>query len=470
MSKVKNRYVCINCDAHHPRKLGKCGDCGEFGSIVEEAEVGESSKINHHVGYAGHSRESIMRLSEVEERDFSRIDTDLSELNRVLGGGLVEGSVNLIGGDPGIGKSTILLQVVANLAKKNFKVLYISGEESKTQIKLRANRLKIEINNIYIYCETNVEEIIKNCVEFKPDILIIDSIQTMYIPSVKSSPGSVSQVKDSTQEISKYCKSNNVSAFLIGHITKDGAIAGPKVLEHIVDAVFYFEGEQGSKYRMLRANKNRFGEVNELGVFAMTELGLKEVKNPSAIFLSKYDKEVSGSSLMVTKEGSRPLILEIQALVTETNSDIARRICIGLDKDRLSLIMAILQKTLRSRFYKYDVYVSVVGGVKVAETASDVALAMALLSSENDVPLPRDACFFGEIGLTGEVRPIPSGEERIKEAIKHGMKTIVVPKANAPKLAPWWDGKAKIIPINDVNDLHGVFNSFDKSKVNKKKP
>lgn len=467
MSRLKNKYICINCDAHHPKMLGKCSDCGEFGSIVEELDNEQISKVNHHVGYAGSSKESIMKLSDVEERDFSRIDTDFSELNRVLGGGLVEGSVNLIGGDPGIGKSTILLQVVANLAKKNFKVLYISGEESKNQIKLRAKRLKIEIDNIYIYCATNVEDIIKNCLEFKPDILIIDSIQTMYIPSVKSSPGSVSQVKDSTQEISKYCKSNNVSSFLIGHITKDGTIAGPKVLEHIVDAVFYFEGEQGGKYRMLRANKNRFGEVNELGVFAMTELGLKEVKNPSAIFLSKYDKEVSGSSLMVTKEGSRPLILEIQALVTETNSEIARRICIGLDKDRLSLIMAILQKTLRSKFYKYDVYVSVVGGVKVSETASDVALAMALLSSENDVPLPRDAVFFGEIGLTGEVRPIPSGEERIKEAIKHGMKTIVVPKSNAPKKASWWDGLANIIAIDDVNELHNVFNSFDKSKLKK---
>lgn len=462
MKKKNVTYKCSDCNATAPKLFGKCPECGTFGSMYEVTT--EEEKVNHHVGYAGVSKERIIKLTDVEERDFTRIDTEFSEFNRVLGGGLVVGSVNLIGGDPGIGKSTILLQVVANLAKKGLKVIYISGEESKNQIKLRATRLKVDMNEIYIYCETNVQEIIESCLEFKPDILIIDSIQTMYVPDVKSSPGSVSQVKDSTQEITRYCKTHGVSCFLIGHITKDGAIAGPKVLEHIVDAVFYFEGEQGSKYRMLRSNKNRFGEVNELGVFAMTELGLKEVKNPSAIFLSKYDKEVSGSSLLVTKEGSRPLIVEIQALVSETNSDIARRICIGLDRDRLSLLMAILQKTLRSKFYKYDVYVSIVGGVRVSETASDVALAMALLSSENEVPLPRDSCFFGEIGLTGEIRPVPNGEERIKEAIKHGIKTIVVPKGNAPKLADWWKDHATIIPIADVNDLHKVFNGFQKDK------
>lgn len=463
MSKKNTRYQCAECDNFFTKKFGKCPDCGTFSSLYEVSDRTEESTTNLHVGYAGLSKERIMKLSDVIEKDFSRIDTGLSELNRVLGGGLVEGSVNLIGGDPGIGKSTILLQVVDNMAKKGLKVLYISGEESKTQIKIRGSRLNVNMDNIYIYCATNVKDIIEVCLDFKPNLLIVDSIQTMYMPEVKSSPGSVTQVKDSTQEITKYCKSNNVSAFVIGHITKDGAIAGPKVLEHIVDAVFYFEGEQGSKYRMLRSNKNRFGEVNEIGVFAMTELGLKEVKNPSAIFLSKYEKEVAGSSLLITKEASRPLIVELQALVSETNSDIARRICIGLDKDRLSLIMAILQKRLRSKFYKYDVYVSIVGGVKISETASDVSLAMALLSSENDVPLPRDTCFFGEIGLTGEIRPVPSGEERIKEAIKHGMKTIVVPKGNAPKPAAWWKDFVVIIPIDDVEDLHKVFNSFQKS-------
>jgi DNA repair protein RadA/Sms len=464
MKKKKVSYKCSECEATAPKSFGKCPECNTFGSLYEVSDNDDEEKVNHHVGYAGVSKEKIMRLIDVEETDFTRIDTEFSEFNRVLGGGLVVGSVNLIGGDPGIGKSTILLQVVANLSAKGLKVIYISGEESKNQIKLRATRLKVNMGEINIYCETNVQEIIENCLIFKPDILIIDSIQTMYIPDIKSSAGSVSQVRESTQEITKYCKNNSVSCFLIGHITKEGAIAGPKVLEHIVDAVFYFEGEQGSKYRMLRSNKNRFGEVNELGIFAMTELGLKEIKNPSAIFLSKYEKEVSGSALLVTKEGSRPLIVEIQALVSETNSDIPRRICVGLDKDRLSLLMAILQKTLRSKFYKYDVYVTVVGGVKVSETASDVALAMALLSSENDVPLPRDSCFFGEIGLTGEVRPIPSGEERIKEAIKHGIKTIVVPKGNAPKIADWWKDKAVIIPIADVNDLHKVFNGFQNNK------
>ncbi len=465
MSKKNSKYICSNCSAHHPKLLGRCPNCGEFGTIEESIE--EDEKVNFHVGYAGVSNEKIIKISDIEEKEFSRIDTQLGELNRVLGGGLVEGSVNLIGGDPGIGKSTILLQVVANLAKKGLKVLYISGEESKNQIKLRATRLNIDTNELYLFCETNIDNIISNCKEFKPNILIIDSIQTMYIPDLKSSAGSVSQVKESAQEITKYCKQNGVSAFLIGHITKDGTIAGPKVLEHIVDAVFYFEGEQGSKYRMLRSNKNRFGEVNELGVFAMTETGLKEVKNPSAIFLSKYEKEACGSSLLVTKEGSRPLIVEIQALVSETNSEIPRRICLGLEKDRLTLLMAILQKYLRIKFYKNDVYVTIVGGVKVSETASDVALAMALLSSENDVFLPRDSCFFGEIGITGEIRPVPNGEERIKEAIKHGMKTIVVPKLNAPKIADWWSGKATIIPISDVEDLHKVFNGFQKGNTKK---
>lgn len=464
MAKVKKAYHCTECDYRPPQKLGKCPECGNFNTIQEmELEEDESSTPNYHKGYAGASSAVITRLSDVESREFDRIDTDMSELNRVLGGGLVIGSVNLIGGDPGIGKSTILLQVVGNLAKKGLKVLYISGEESSSQIKIRGQRLSINIQDIHVFCSTDVKEIIQNCKVFNPDILIIDSIQTMYVPDIKSSAGSVSQVKESTQEIARYCKNEGVSCFVIGHITKDGTIAGPKVLEHIVDAVFYFEGEQGSKYRMLRSNKNRFGEVNEMGVFAMTELGLKEVKNPSAIFLSKYDKEVCGSSLMVTKEGSRPLIIEIQALVSESNAEIVRRICIGLDKDRLSLLMAILQKTAKSKFYKSDVYVSIVGGVKVGETATDVPLVMSLLSSEKERSLPRDACYFGEIGLTGEVRPVPNGEERIKEAIKHGMKKIVVPKQNAPKKAEWWEGKIEIIPVDDVISLIKVFENLSKS-------
>ncbi len=464
MAKPKKSYICTECGYKASKILGKCPECGEFQTIVEIEDSETEDSVNFHQGYAGASNAKITRLSEVETKEFKRIDTDLSELNRVLGGGLVPGSVILIGGDPGIGKSTILLQVVGNLTKKNLKVLYISGEESSSQIKLRGERLSVNTHDIFIYCSTNIKEIIEQCSEFKPDILIVDSIQTMYVPDVKSSPGSVSQVKESTQEIARFCKTRNVSCFVIGHITKDGTIAGPKVLEHIVDAVFYFEGEQGSKYRMLRSNKNRFGEVNEMGVFAMTETGLKEVKNPSAIFLSKYDKEVYGSSLMVTKEGSRPLIIEIQALVSESNAEHVRRVCIGLDKDRLSFLTAILQKAAKSKFYAHDIYVSVVGGLKISETATDVPLVMALLSSEQERSLPRDACYFGEIGLTGEVRPVPNGEERIKEAIKHGIKTIVVPKQNAPKKADWWDGKITIIPIIDVIELIKTFNDLSKKK------
>lgn len=461
MAKAKTKYLCTECGAQFAKALGKCTECGEFGTVVE-VDDDEGSKVNLHQGYSGKSTSEITRLSDVQTKDNLRIETGFSEMDRVLGGGLVVGSINLIGGDPGIGKSTLLLQIASKLADKNLKVLYISGEESDSQIKMRGERLGANIKNIYVKCETDVEAIISDFNKFGPDIVIIDSIQTMYIPTVKSSPGSVSQVKDSAQEISRYCKSRGVSCFLVGHITKDGTIAGPKVLEHIVDAVFYFEGEQGSKYRMLRSNKNRFGEVNEMGVFAMSETGLKEIKNPSAIFLSKYEKEVCGSALMVTKEGSRPLIIEIQVLVSESNSEHVRRICIGLDKDRLNLLMAILQKTAKSKFYKSDVYVSVVGGVKVTETASDVALVMALLSSEHERSLPKEACYFGEIGLTGEVRPIPNGEERIKEAIKHGITTIVVPKQNAPKKADWWVGKANIIPVVDVGELLTVFNNISK--------
>lgn len=457
MARASKKYMCTECGTHYPKAIGKCTNCGLFETIVEVEDNDTDNKINHHKGYSGVGSSGIIKMSDIQSTEYSRLSTGFSELDRVLGGGLVEGSVNLIGGDPGIGKSTILLQVVYSLAEKGCKILYVTGEESPSQVKIRGHRLGMNLEKMHILASANVEEILTECKNFKPQILIIDSIQTMYLPDIKSSPGSVSQVKDSTQEITRYCKGNDVSCFIIGHITKDGAIAGPKALEHIVDAVFYFEGEQGSKYRMLRSNKNRFGEVNELGVFAMTEDGLKEVKNPSAIFLSKYEKDVAGSALMVNKEGSRPLLIEIQTLVSESNAEMVRRICLGLDKDRLILLMAILQKAARSKFYKYDVYVSVVGGLKVNETASDLALAVALLSSLEEKTIPRDYAFFGEIGLTGEIRPVPNGEERIKEAIKHGMKKIVLPKANAPKKADYWYGKAEIIQLSDVTELIEFF-------------
>lgn len=460
--KQKKSYHCTECGAQYIKAQGKCTECNNFGTIVEVADSSDSGKINHHKGYAGSSSSGIIKLSEVKSAKFDREKTGFSNLDEVLGGGLVRGSVTLIGGDPGIGKSTILLQVVANMAKEGSRVLYVTGEESPAQVRLRAQRLNIDLDDINILPSTNVEDIITECLKFKPNLLIIDSIQTMYIPDVKASPGSVTQIKDATQEITQYAKTNDVSTFIIGHITKEGNIAGPKALEHIVDAVFYFEGEQGSKYRMLRSNKNRFGEVNDLAVFAMTTDGLAEVKNPSAIFLSKYEKDVTGSSIIVNKEGSRPLIIEIQALVSESNAEIVRRVCLGIDRDRLALLLAILQKATRLKFYKSDIYVSVVGGVRLNETASDLGVALSLLSSIEEITLPRDAVFFGEIGLTGEIRPVPNGEERIKEAIKQGMKTIVLPKRNMPQKIDSFSGQARFVPLADIEDLVKYFYSLKK--------
>lgn len=461
MAKSKFLYICNECDTEHPKWSGQCSNCKSWNTLEEKEKI-EQSKNDRMTGYAGSSYSNdIVKLNQVSTNEFLRYSTGFSEMDRVLGGGIVEGSIILIGGDPGIGKSTILTQTLSNLSLQK-KVLYVSGEESPSQIHLRAKRLGLNIEEVYILSETNVEKIISKSESFNPDVIVVDSIQTIYTNESKSSPGSTSQVKETASMLNRFGKQNNITIFLVGHVTKDGTIAGPKVLEHVVDTVLYFEGEQGSKYRMLRSIKNRFGEVNEMGVFAMLENGLKEVKNPSSIFLSKYEKEVSGSSLFVIKEASRPLILEIQSLVAESNSEYIRRVSIGVDKDRFVLLTAILQRKVGLKIGRYDIYVSVVGGVKITETACDVPLALSIVSSFDESFLPKDMVSFGEIGLSGEVRPIPNGEERIKEAIKHGMKKIILPKGNLPSLKSNLHESIEIISISDVDDLMKQYNKLSK--------
>lgn len=452
MAKKKIEFICTECGERFPKWIGQCSNCKKWNTIVE-IDKQEIRKQDKYSGYAGGESSEIISLSNVDADVYSRDSTGLNELDRVLGGdGVVSGGVTLIGGDPGVGKSTILIQVLSYMSKNN-KALYISGEESAGQIKMRAERLKLDYSDLHFLAETNVEKIIEKIEAFNPKIVVIDSIQTIFSYDSNSAPGTTSQTKETTAQLTRYAKQKGVSMFIIGHVTKDGAIAGPKALEHIVDTVLYFEGEQGSRYRMIRAVKNRFGEVNELGVFAMMEEGLKEVKNPSAIFLSNYNKAASGTTLMVTKEGSRPLLVELQCLLAKNPSDNVRRMSLGIDRDRLILMLALLQRKAKISLYNQDVYVSVVGGIKIAETASDVPLVLSIISSYKEKPLPKGLIAFGEIGLTGEVRPVPNGEERIKEALKHGLKTIVVPKMNVPKSKNLLKDDVKIIGISDLDDL-----------------
>ena len=360
------------------------------------------------------------------------MSTQIIELDRVLGGGIVSGSVTLVGGDPGIGKSTILIQAISNLTR-DLNTLYISGEESAEQIKLRAERLKLKLDQINIITEVNLELIIETFLNQKPDLVVIDSIQTLFTESFSSPPGSVTQVRECASQLTRYAKNNNCSVIIVGHVTKEGAIAGPRILEHIVDTVLYFEGDNSSTHRMIRSIKNRFGSVNEIGIFAMTEFGLKSIKNPSAIFLAARKKNFLGSSVMVTQEGTRPLLIEIQALVDNTNSGYPKRHTIGLESNRILMILAVLNKYLSIPLHEYDVFVNAVGGVKISEPASDLSVFSAIYSSFKMKPLPHDAIFFGEIGLSGEIRPVVKGQERIHEAQSHGFKKIFLPHGNVSK-------------------------------------
>jgi DNA repair protein RadA/Sms len=437
-TKTKLIYVCQECGARSSKWVGQCADCKAWNSIVEEVMVDAPSGgtgVSARFGsYAAETSVTITTLSEIDLAAAPRIGTQVSELDRVLGGGLVVGSAVLVGGDPGIGKSTLLLQALCNLSEK-CKTLYVTGEESLQQIAMRAARLGLAHHRLQLLAETQVERIIALAQSAMPQVIVIDSIQTLYSEVLQSAPGGVGQVRECAARLVRYAKQNNVSLFVIGHSTKEGTIAGPRVLEHMVDCVLYFEGESDSRYRVIRATKNRFGAVNELGVFAMTDGGLREVNNPSAIFLSSYSNKVAGSAVMVTWEGSRPLLVEVQALVDASYLANPRRVAVGLDQNRLSMLLAVLHRHGGVKTYDQDVFVNVVGGVRVTETAIDLAILLAIISSLRNRPLPEGLVVFGEVGLAGEIRPVQSGQERIKAAAKHGFTRALVPQANAPKKA-----------------------------------
>lgn len=429
MAKQKISFMCTECGAELMKWAGQCPHCKEW-DCVKEHSFKAPSTTRKPTGYSG-SLQPVQVISDIDLESVPRIHTCFSELDRVLGGGLVPGSVVLIGGDPGVGKSTGLLQVCCHLSHKH-KILYVSGEESLQQIGMRAKRLNLPRKELLLLAETQVEHICATAEKEKATILVIDSIQTMQSDGVSAAPGSVSQVRESAARLTAYAKQTNTAIFLVGHVTKSGDLAGPRVLEHIIDVVCYIEGNHDSRFRVMRANKNRFGAVNEIGVFAMTETGLKEISNPSAIFLSKQHT-TPGSAIMVIWEGSRPLLVEIQALVDETHAETPRRVTIGLEQNRLIMLLAILHKHGQITTYNQDIFINVVGGVRVNETSVDLALVLAMVSSFRDKALPEQLVVFGELGLAGEIRPVPSGIERLKEAAKHGFTMAIVPKANLPQ-------------------------------------
>ncbi|AML49665.1 DNA repair protein RadA [Coxiella burnetii] len=432
MTKTKTIFSCQHCGSQYAQWQGQCRDCGEWNSIVEEVTVKKST--HRASGFAGAQSVPIL-LSNVSMQSQPRLATGLAEFDHVLGGGLVSDSVVLIGGDPGVGKSTLLLQILCQISR-NYSTLYISGEESLQQIALRAQRLQLPQDKLTLLAETHIEQILVLAEQSHPQVMVIDSIQTVYTDTVPSAPGGVGQVRESAAQLVRFAKQKGIALFIVGHMTKEGAIAGPRVLEHMVDAVLYFEGKNDSRFRVIRAVKNRFGAVNEIGVFAMTNAGLKQVNNPSAIFLSRYETPVSGSVVTVTWEGSRPLLVEVQALVDESHLANPRRVTVGLEQNRLSMLLATLHRHGGVPTYDQDVFVNAVGGLRIVETGADLPVLLAVLSSLRNKPLPSDLIVFGEVGLAGEIRPVPSGQERIKEAVKHGFKRAIVPKANAPKDAP----------------------------------
>ncbi len=446
--KAKLTFACNDCGAHSTKWAGQCGECGTWNSIIEVIEAPAALGDARRGGYAGEAGSRIKNLSDVTPEDVLRFDSGLIELDRVLGGGLVSGSVILIGGDPGIGKSTLLLQTSVSLAQR-LKTFYVTGEESLQQISMRAHRLNLANNAVRMLSETSVEAILGHAELEKPKVMVIDSIQTVFTESLQSAPGSVAQVRESAARLVRYAKQTGTIMFLVGHVTKEGAIAGPRVLEHMVDTVLYFEGDQNSQFRVIRAIKNRFGAVNELGAFAMTEQGLKQVTNPSAIFLSRHEKPVNGSAIMVTREGSRPLLVEVQALVAESHMANPRRVTVGLDQNRLAMLLAVMHRHGDIVMYDQDVFVNIVGGIRINETAADLPILLATLSSYRSRPLPRDLIIFGEIGLAGEVRPVQNGLERLREAEKHGFKKAIIPEANAPKASL---GDMEIVKVRRLKD------------------
>ena len=435
-AKPRTAHVCTECGAEHAKWQGQCEACGAWNTLAEialEAASQAKAPATRRAGWAGKvDAPRITPLAEVRVDAQARASTGIGEFDRVLGGGLAEGAVVLVGGDPGIGKSTLLLQALARMAPA-LPGLYVTGEESLAQVAGRAQRLGLPLEGLLALAETCVERILEHTVAARPKLIVADSIQTLWTESLTAAPGSVSQVREAAARLVRYAKETGTAVFLVGHVTKEGGIAGPRVLEHMVDAVLYFEGDAGSRFRVLRAFKNRFGAVNELGVFAMSDGGLREVSNPSAIFLSGSGGPQPGSCVMVTREGTRPLLVEVQALVDASPLSNPRRVVVGLEGNRLAMLLAVLHRHGGVMVGDQDVFVNVVGGIRVQETAADLPVLLAVLSSLRDVPLAEKTIAFGEVGLSGEIRPVPNGEERLNEAATHGFRRAIVPKANAPK-------------------------------------
>lgn len=427
MAKSKTVYTCTECGGESPKWTGQCPHCHAWNTLVESLPERPASRYQ---GLADPSR--VATLADVEAQEAPRRSTGVDELDRVLGGGLVRGAVVLLGGDPGIGKSTLLLQALARLSA-DAPVLYVSGEESAQQVALRARRLGLDGGGVSLLAEIQLERILATLEARKPEVAVIDSIQTIYSEALTSAPGSVAQVRECAAQLTRFAKTSGCALVMVGHVTKEGALAGPRVLEHMVDCVLYFEGDTHSSFRLVRAIKNRFGAVNELGVFAMTEKGLRGVSNPSALFLSQHGDPVPGACVMVTQEGTRPLLVEVQALVDDAHAPNPRRLSVGLEQNRLALLLAVLHRHAGVACFDQDVFVNAVGGVKIDEPAADLPVLLAIVSSLRNRPLPAKLVSFGEVGLAGEVRPVQRGQERLKEAAKLGFTTAIVPKANRPK-------------------------------------
>jgi len=449
MAKRKTKFMCNSCGYESAKWMGRCPGCGEWNTMVEEIEVttkGPRRSFQHSESTA----QKATPITAIEIAEEPRVDTDLDELNRVLGGGIVPGSLVLIGGDPGIGKSTLLLQVSALLANKGQRVLYMSGEESVRQTKLRAERLGVTSSELYIYSETNLELVNEAIDSVEPKFVIIDSIQTVHHPEVTSAPGSVSQVRECTAELMRIAKTKNIAIFLVGHVTKEGQIAGPRLLEHMVDTVLYFEGERHHTYRILRSQKNRFGSTNEIAIFEMLQGGLKEVLNPSELFLQERSQGAAGSTVVASMEGTRPILVEIQSLVTPTSFNYPKRMASGIDQNRVQLLMAVLEKRMGMLLQTQDAYIKVAGGVKLDEPAIDLAILTSIVSSYRDVAVSAHDCFIGEVGLTGEIRRVSRIEQRVQEAAKLGFKRAIIPASN---IGGWDFPKGiQVVGVESVKD------------------
>lgn len=450
MAKQKSKYVCQECGYETPKWMGKCPGCHQWNTLVEEVVASKSA--GRHTFITGDQSTKVKpeKITNIKSQKERRIETDMAEVNRVLGGGIVPGSLVLIGGDPGIGKSTILLQVSSQLAQKKLKVLYISGEESPKQTKLRADRLGVLSEDLYVLSETNMADVSFQIEQIKPDFVVIDSIQTVFKEDVASAPGSVTQVRECTSDLMRIAKNNGIPIFIVGHVTKEGSIAGPRLLEHMVDAVLYFEGERHHTFRILRSVKNRFGSTHEMGIFEMKEEGLREVQNPSEIFLEERSQGAAGSTVVASMEGSRPMLVEIQALISPTSYGNPRRMATGLDHNRVPLLMAVLEKRVGLLLQNQDAYVKVAGGVKLDEPAIDLGVAVSIASSFQDRVSRPDDILIGEVGLTGEIRRVARIEQRVQEAAKLGFKRAIVPKKN---LTGWtFPEGIQVIGVNTVQE------------------